>query len=136
MQVRIAVLADYASISLGNKLNIMGIFKNMTAQSAPYCHPQMQLVARFEFDSSEVGNKDLRIELVDEDGKQIFSVSGELRIERSPDGSPATANNVLCLNNMVFPKFGEYEFRILLNDRTEATIPLTVAKAQPSPDSN
>ena len=70
MQLRIGVLADYASISVDNKLTILNIFTNLVATSEPINHPQMALVTQFEFDPSEAGNKSLRIELVDEDGKQ------------------------------------------------------------------
>jgi hypothetical protein len=128
MEVRIAVLADFASLSEGRKLNILGIFTNLVAENEPVVHPQMRLVTAFEFNSSEAGDKNIKIELVDEDGKDIFSMSGVMHIEREPDGRPTMVNQILNFNNMVFPKFGEYEFRVLLDGHTVCTIPLNVLK--------
>ena len=133
MNVRIGVLADYASMSQGHKLNILGIFTNIMAQTEPITHTQMKLVAQFEFNSSEVGNKNLKIELVDEDGREILSISGEIQIPHSPDGSPSLLNQILNFNNIVFPRFGEYEFRILLDGLTVCTIPLRVVRVNTPP---
>jgi hypothetical protein len=132
MYVRIAALADYASIALGDKLNILGIFSNIMARGEPIVHPQMQLVAQIEFDSTEAGKKDMRIVLEDEDGKDVLSVGGEVTVPRAPRGEPSVINQILVLNNTTFPKFGRYEFRILINARLEATIPLTVRQAEES----
>lgn len=128
MDVRVAVLADFASISEGGKLNILGIFTNIFAESVPAVHHQMQLVTAFEFDSSEAGNKNIKIELVEEDGKDIFSMSGVIRVDRDPNGRSTVINQMLNFNNMVFPKFGNYEFRVLLEGLTVCNIPLSVLK--------
>ena len=48
MKTRIAVLADYASLSIEHKLNIMGIFTAINAAQTPVVHPQMKLVTQFE----------------------------------------------------------------------------------------
>lgn len=132
MDVRIAVLADYASMSEGQKLNILGIFTNIFSEAVPAVHPQMMLVTRFEFSSSEAGTKNFAIELVDEDGQEILSLSGELRFERERDGRPTILNQIFRLHNVTFPKFGDYEFRILINGDLKYTIPLSVIHL-PSP---
>jgi hypothetical protein len=130
MYVRIAALADYASISLGDKLNILGIFSNIMARGEPIVHPQMQLVVQIEFDSTEAGKKDMRIVLEDEDGHDVLAVGGEVTVPRAPQGEPSVVNQILVLNNTTFPRFGRYEFRVLMNGRLEATIPLTVMRAE------
>ena len=43
MGLRIGVLADYASVSENNKLNIMGIFTNIMSVTEPIVQPQMML---------------------------------------------------------------------------------------------
>ena len=126
MQVRIAVLADFASISEGNKLNILGIFTNIFAKKTPAVQPQMQLVTMFEFDGTETGDRNLKIVLVDEDGGEIFSISGVMSIERGPAGRSTLLHQILNFNNMVFPKFGGYEFKILLDGNIVSNIPLNV----------
>jgi 4-aminobutyrate aminotransferase-like enzyme len=130
MRIRIAVLADYASISLGDKLNVLGIFSNIFARAEPVVHPQMQLVLQFEFDASEAGKKNARIILQDDDGRELLSMNGEIAVPRAPHGEPIVVNQILLLNNTNFPQFGHYEFAVLLNGRLEATLPLTVRKAE------
>ncbi len=130
MQVRIAALADYASISLGDKLNILGIFTTIMARTEPIVHAQMHLVVQFEFDFTEAGKKDARIVLLDEGGKEILSLGGEITAPRAAPGEAATVNQIIVLNNVSFPHFGRYEFRVLLNGRLEATIPVTVKRVR------
>lgn len=134
MEVRIGVLADYASISDGSKLNIMGIFTNIMATTEPVVHSQMVLVAQLEFNTSECGEKNLKIVLVEEDGQDIFSVSGKVKIERAADGGPSLLNQILQLNAVVFPKAGQYEFRIVLDGITACSIPLRVVRVSTPPE--
>jgi len=132
MRIRIAVIADYASVSLGDKLNVLGIFSSIFARAEPIVHAQMQLVLQFEFDASEAGKKNVQMFLRDEAGQALMSLSGEIVVPRAGHGESAVINQILLLNNTSFPKFGFYEFQVLLNGRLEATVPLTVRKAEDS----
>ena len=129
MKQIVAVLADYASISVGGKLNILGIFSNIIASNAPVVHPQMQLVFMYEFEFTEAGNKDMKIVLVDDDGREILSMSGEVNVHRLPHGAPCQIYQIIQLNDIRFPKFGEYEFHVLINDGLVSTVPLKVIQA-------
>lgn len=130
MLVRIAALADYASLSVGDKLNILGIFSNIMARNEPVVHTQMHLVVQFEFDATEAGKKEVRILLADADGHELLSLGGEIAVPRARSGESSTINQILTLNNVTFPRFGRYEFRVLLNGRLEATIPVSVQRVQ------
>jgi len=132
MHVRIAALADFASASEGSKINILGIFTDIYANSVPVTHPQMYLVFVLEFDSSEAGDKNIKIDLVDEDGRDMLSVNGEMHIERSPAGHPTRMNQIVNLTGMIFPTYGAYEFRIVIDGKTEAIVDLNVREI-PSP---
>ncbi len=131
MHVRVAVLADYASLSTGDKLNVLGIFSNLMAREEPIVHPQMHLVVQFEFDPAEEGRKDLATVLQDEDGQTLLTVQGELLVGRTPRGMPTLVNHIVVLNGLRLPHFGNYVFRIVLNGRTEAEVPLFVTRVAP-----
>ena len=126
MNVRIAVLADFASITNDNKLNILGVFTDLFATKVPAVHPQMQLVTVLEFDSTEAGDKDLKLVLVDEDGREVFSISGILRVERGSAGRQVITHQIFNFNNLTFPKYGEYEFVILINGDRKGSVSLRV----------
>mgnify|MGYP001169672032 FL=1 len=127
MKTRIAVLADYASLSLEHKLNIMGIFTTINAAQIPVVHPQMKLVTQFELDASEAGQHQMRITLVDDDGHEQFTIAALVNIQHPHDGRPVLMNQIFDLASLSFPTFGNYEFRILLDDEIAAEVPLTVA---------
>lgn len=133
MKARIAVLADYASLSIEHKLNIMGIFTTINATKTPVVHAQMKLVTQFEFDASETGQRQMQVLLVDDDGHELFSLAAALNIQHPHDGRPVLMNQIFDLSHIAFPTFGDYEFRILLDAEIAAEIPLTVTQVPPSP---
>ena len=53
MQVKLAVLADYANVTAEGKLNILGIFDRINLVQVPAVHPQMHLVLRLEARAAE-----------------------------------------------------------------------------------
>ena len=131
MKTRIAVLADYASLSIEHKLNIMGIFTTINAAQTPVVHPQMKLVTQFEFEASETGQHQMRITLVDDDGHEFFNIAALVNIQHHHDGRPVLMNQIFDLAHLSFPAFGEFEFRILLDDEIIAEVPLTIAPPHP-----
>lgn len=136
MKPTVAVLADYANLESHGKLNIMGIFDVINAPQLPVVHPQMQLVVRLIADSSETGVAcPLEIQMVDEDGRTVFGIKGQMTFQPAPSGEQVTANYIVGLNNTRFERFGEYEFKILVCDEPIATIPLKVQKLESPPKS-
>ena len=131
MRVRIAALADFASIAEGQKLNLLGIFSNLSASGEPIVHPVMYVVAQFEFRAGEQGNKASRLALLDEDGREVVMLTGQLSVPAIPPGETTIVNQIVALNNLTLPKFGRYEFRLVLDGATVVEIPLTVARALP-----
>ncbi len=127
MDVALAVLADYANISREGKLNIMGIFDTIFSPQFPATHPQAQLIIRFEADISEAETKkSLEIRLIDEDGKTLMTVPGEMVLGKAQAGEQLKSEGLVTMNNMVFPRAGRYEFKILVNGEHKATVPLKV----------
>src|SRR5215217_4763717 len=85
MEVKLAVLADYANVSQDGKLNIMGIFQEINATALPFPLPQMYLVLTFEAGPAEFGSeKQLRVVLVDSDGNERMSLKGQVKVPRLP----------------------------------------------------
>lgn len=61
MNVSLALVADYANISREGKLNILGIFDRIAAQSVPAVHSQMQLIMRLEADRAESERESIKL---------------------------------------------------------------------------
>ncbi len=134
MQIRIAALADYTNVTAEGKLNILGIFSQLYAPGVPARHPSMQFVVQFAFEPTETGEKNIRIALQDADGVQVLSLQSSLMIQAAPGPDPVVVNQVLVLQDVVFPKFGSYEFAIELDgEPMPLKIPLDVIQKGPLP---
>lgn len=128
MEVKLAVLADYANVSQDGKLNIMGIFQEINAPSLPFPLPQMYLVLTFEAGPAEFGSeKQLRVVLVDSDGNERMSLEGQVKVPRPlRRGAPAYINEAIGLAGVPFDKAGDYHFAVLVGGETKETVPLHV----------
>jgi hypothetical protein len=130
IQVALGLLADCANVSREGKLNILGIFDRLHSQKVPAVHPQMHLVLSFEADRADAEKTHaLAIDLIDADGTRLFSLSGELRFGTPPPGEQVRVNQVVQLNSLQFPRFGTYEFKIVVNNEVRRSVPLSVVEA-------
>lgn len=128
MDVVFAVLADAANVSQEGKLNILGNFANITANTFPARHPAMQLVIRMEASPAEVGqDKKMEVVIMDEDANKIGGFGADFKVpppKRS--GERVQMLIVMGLLDTVFPKKGKYAIVVLVNGNEEATVPLSV----------
>ena len=132
VQIALALLADSANVSREGKLNILGIFDRISAQSLPAAHPQMQLVITLEADRGDADKEHkLAIELIDADGAKLLSMAGDLKFVSPPPGEQVRMNHIIQLNNLRFDHFGSYEFKILINNEVRKSVSLSVTEAKP-----
>jgi hypothetical protein len=126
LQVKLAVLADYANVTAEGKLNILGIFDRINLVQVPSIHPQMHLVLRVEAYSSERDRSHrIEIRLHDPDGTTIFDVNGDI-VPQGEGPQPIATNQILTLNNLQLEKVGAYNFAIFINNDLKLELPLHV----------
>ncbi|MBW3623331.1 MAG: hypothetical protein KY468_07970 [Armatimonadetes bacterium] len=131
MEVRLALTADYANVSQEGKLNVMGIFSRILSQQYPATHPLMHLVLVFTAEANEKGQtKDVRIRLVDGDGKAMMDLNGQFPVPDSP-GPTVELQQIFALQMLQFPQPGQYEFQILVDGKMRSTLPLELATPAP-----
>ena len=132
MEVSLGVLADGANLSREGKLNIMGIFEVIHASSFPVIHPIMHLVIRFEASAAEARQtKKISIKFMDEDGKIVLEVGGDLTLGEAQPGERIKVDHILSFAAVKFEKPGRYEFKILVNGEPRKDVPLKVVEANP-----
>lgn len=128
MEIVLLLLADYANVSRGGKLNVMGVFDHLHASKFPTRHPQMHLVLRLRAELGEPsGPRELTIRVLNQDGRQIISLPPrKFRVPDSKEGRRSDMNFIIGLRDIVFPEAGSYEFMVEVDEEPQASIPLHV----------
>lgn len=134
MQVELAVLADFASISIDRKLNILGVFQEVNAPELPVTVAYMYLVVSFKADPAEYGKHlSARIVLTEErgNGEPLLSLEGLAEVPQpTKPGDRAYSNQVIGLNGVRFEREGDYRFSISVEGQEAAVVPLRVNKVE------
>jgi uncharacterized protein DUF6941 len=131
MDITLALIADAANVSADGKLNIMGVFNALGATTFPVVHPQIAMVLRFEANRAEEGKtRKIEIALSDIDGAKLFAIGADLVVPAAPPGTPIRLNHILMLNNLQFPKAGDYVFNVLIGDDHKAAIDLRLIEVK------
>ena len=132
MKVEIFTLCDAATADSGGKLNILGSFDRLNANSIPVTHPLCALAIKMRFERLEEGQKRISISFVDSDGKAVMpTLDAGSQVMFPPGESSVTACIVLQIQQMKLPNFGEYSIDLAVDGRHEASIPLFVKQAGP-----
>src|SRR5438046_3086152 len=128
MDVSLAVLSDFASVSQEGKLNILGIFGEVNPPSLPFALPLMYLVIVFDASPAEVGSeKTVRVAMLDGEGREGLRIENVLAVP--PSGRPgrrASFNAILALQGVTFQAPGDYQFSVLINGEEKRSVPLRV----------
>lgn len=126
----LAVLADYASVSKDNKLNILGIFQDINAQEFPVTVPHIYVVLTCEAGPAEYGkNLSIRVALLDEDddANEILALEGLAEVAQPKHPADRVfVNQIAGLSFVHFRHPGNYRFSFSVEDDEIASIPLRV----------
>lgn len=132
MNLDFAFVCDYAEVP--QKVNAIGIgFDVIYAPEVPYRHPLFFVVAQLRARSVEAGEKNLQVDLIDENGHSIIpTLRGKLNVARPRVGVETTARLAMKLSNVQFPQYGEYSIHVLVEGLEYIRIPLRIERAATS----
>lgn len=132
MRLTLFLAADYANITREGKLNVMGIFDDIYAQSFPARHTAMHLVIKLGAELGEYGQeRNFTVKLLDADGNPIFDLSGQFQVPPGGHGRKPEVNLILELKDLIFPKEGMYVFVLLVDKDQKGELSLHVNKIEP-----
>jgi len=128
MQALAAILCDSAADYQG-KLCVLGAFDSIYAGKFPAVHPHCALAIRLLFKPEEEGVHEMKITLIDSDGKNVLPDAGgptiRFEVQEIPDDTFFLSRNfVLDLNGLPLPKAGQYSFDISIAGKIIARVPL------------
>ena len=132
MHVDLALVCDYAIIDQYGKLSVLGIFEHIWVHQFPVVHPRLHLVLRLKGRRTEIGDHQVRIRLVDEDGHEVISGDGTVSFAEPPAGVLEIEAGTVLMFDVPFEHPGTYTFEILVDEDVQAQVPLTVGVASGS----
>ena len=117
MKLNLAVACDDAHVRPDGKLDVVGIFNELSAPGFPAAQDRMTVVFVMEWEPHEAGRQPLRADLIDDAGTMILTIQGHTDVEgRSADRAPAQTRVIMPLERVIFPKAGRYTFRLRAGD--------------------
>ena len=127
METKLFLVADCANVTREGKLNVMGIFDNISASSFPARHSSLSLIIKLVAELGEPGQtRKFTIILQDPDGNQVFDLSGQIQIPLSEQGRMPEVNLVLELKELIFPVPGPYAIVLLIDKDHKGRLTLSV----------
>ena len=130
MKAKLAVLAEYAGISKDNRLNILGIFEDISVRAFPATMPHLYAVLSCQAEPTEYGrNLPIRVAFLDEDGNEILALEALTQVARPKHPSDRViVNQIAVLSFVQFRHPGNYRFLFSVEGEEIASIPLRADK--------
>jgi len=109
-------VCDYASLSEGGKLNVLGTFESISPKEFPYTHPQLYVVTNVSI--KKPGNYKQFIKILRERDNQEIIKPFEFGISISEPKTlgEAKVGVIAQLNNIKFEESGRYLVQIFIDD--------------------
>ena len=131
MNVQVAVLCDAATDDNG-KLNLLGAFDTIYAQQLPAVHPQCAVALRVTFAADDEGQRKLKLNFINADGRAIMpAIEVPVAVALPDDAHFLTRNFIVNIQQLKFAEAGLYSVDVRLDDKSQASIPLLVKNLPP-----
>jgi len=129
MQTEIFALCDAATVAAG-KLNILGSFDTIWAQSFPCNHPLCAVVCKLRFDVGEEGRHFIEMHFCDPDMRPVLAPIRQDFEIKIPGHQSQTHIHVWQHLGFHLERPGEYYFELKIDGETKSRIPLYVVQVQ------
>ena len=119
MHLRFSAICEDARPTPEGKVDVHGVYHDLAAPGFPARQDLLVLVLVLEWNREDHGRFRFKADLEDEDGKVSVTVEGETEVHRpGPDHPPTRSQLIMPLENVVFPRAGQYQFRVKVKGLT------------------
>ena len=126
MNIEAFLLCDCATQSQG-KLNVLGAFDSIFAKKIPAVHPACAVAVRIRFEKIEEGKHNIRVDVIDEDGKMIIPrLDTNISVKAEADIGSSVANLVLNIQRLKFENYGQYRIDLAIDGQLRGSLPINV----------
>ena len=129
MNIEAFLLCDAATDQQG-KLNILGAFDNIFTKKVPVVHPACAIAARIRFEKKEEGSHQIKISIIDEDGKSIGpNLQGNIDVNIGANQDYSSANIILNIQRLKFEKIGRYWIELYIDNQMKSSLPFNLTES-------
>jgi hypothetical protein len=130
MELRYALLSDFANATQEGKLNVMGIFDRLYALTFPAVHRQLFLITSIETEPEDEGQtRDIQIQMINADGIVLTELRGQINFGIGKQ----VFNQIHVFQDLRFEIAGSYQFNIFFESRMVKTLDLELQLLPPTP---
>ena len=128
MELRFAVLADFANATNDGKINILGVCDRLFALSFPALHRQLFLVTSIETGLEDEGQtRSIRIQMINADGHVLNELNGQVTFPNIKQ----IFHQIHMFHDLRFETPGPYQFNIFFDGRMVKTLDLELEQLVP-----
>ena len=110
---------EHAETDANGKLDLHGIYNELHASAFPARQDRLVLAGIVEWNRDDQGQMPFKIDLMDPDGSEIFTIDGHSEVDSRPvSRPPAKTHLILPLENLIFSQAGQYPAILQIKDRT------------------
>jgi len=119
MRLRFSAICDEAHATPDGKLELHGVYHDLSAPGFPAQQDRLVLVLVLEWDRTDHGRFRFRADLEDENGKPSLTVEGETEVRTpAPSSPPSRSQVIMPMDGVIFPRPGQYQFRVKVKGLT------------------
>lgn len=119
MHLRFSAVCDEAHATPEGKLELHGVYHDLSAPGFPAQQERLVLVLVLEWGREEHGRYRFRADLEDDEGNVSLTVEGETEVSApTPENPPSRSQLIMPIEGVIFPHPGQYVFRVKVKGRT------------------
>jgi hypothetical protein len=117
VQIAFALIADAANQSTTNKLNLLGVFEEISAAGFPLLFASGVFAVRLNVTRHEAGvERPLMIVMMNQDGKALWKAEGTFMVKVNGDGISGHVDFIIPFSPpLLIPEAGDYSFDVLVS---------------------
>lgn len=113
MHLRFSAICDDARPTPDGKVDIHGVYHDLSAPGFPAQQDRLVLVLIIEWAREDHGRYLFKADLEDDAGDISLTVEGETEVHRpTEDQPPSRSQLIMPMEGVIFPHAGQYTFRV------------------------
>lgn len=128
MELILAVACEDARARPDGRLDLIGVFDELSAPGFPARQDRMTVVFVMEWTPEQEGRQEFRADLVDDAGTKVVTIEGHTDVTAEDRRRPRT-QLIMPMEQVIFPHAGEYRFRLTVGSETTSALHLLLTEA-------